>query len=62
MGRERQQLFVVSGQFKTNKAAQNFAIIRLVIDALIKQNKNILQNLHRIANFDPNWATDSLCF
>ena len=48
----------ISGQFKTSKAAQNFAMIRSIIDTLIKQNKNILQNLHRIANFDFNWATD----
>ena len=39
----------ISGQFKTNKAVQNFAMIRSVIDTLIKQNKNILQNLNRIA-------------
>ena len=62
MGREKQQLFIflfmVLRQFKTNKTDQNFAMIRSVIDTLIKQNKNILQNLNCIANFEPNWATD----
>ena len=43
---------------KDNEAVQNFAMIRSVIDTLIKQNKNILQNLHCIANLEANWATD----
>lgn len=41
----------ISGQFKTDSAAQNFAIIRSVIDTMIKNNRNILNGLASIAKF-----------
>ena len=39
----------ISGQFKTSKAAQNFAIIRSVIDTTIKNSCDVLQELITIA-------------
>jgi len=47
-----------STQFKTNKAAQNFAMIRPVIDTTIKNGNNVLQTLNFIANFDRQFITD----
>ena len=41
----------ISGQFKTNKAAQNFAKIRSVIDTTVKNKMNVLKALATIANF-----------
>ena len=41
----------ISGQFKTSKAAQNFAVIRSVIDTTIKNSCNVLQALIVIAKF-----------
>ena len=41
----------ISGQFKTVCAAQNFAIIRSVIDTMLKNNRNILNGLATIAKF-----------
>lgn len=43
----------VSGQFKTFDGAQSFAIIRSVIDTLIKQNLDILGSLTNIPNLVP---------
>jgi len=42
----------ISGQFKTIVAAQNFAMIRSVIDTTYKNNQNILDGLYNIANFE----------
>lgn len=42
----------ISGQFRSMKGAQDFAIIRSIIDTLNKRNLNIFQNLQLIANFD----------
>jgi transposase len=44
----------VSGQFKTEKGAHQFAVIRSVIDTLIKQNKNVHEGLAHIASFAPS--------
>ncbi len=41
----------VSGQFKIEKAAQNFAKIRSVIDTTIKNGTNVLESLTLIAKF-----------
>lgn len=48
----------ISGQFKSNKTAQNFAKIRSVIDTTIKNGMNVLQALMLIANFEQNIDTD----
>jgi transposase len=48
----------ISGQFKTNKAAQNFAKIRSVIDTSIKNRCNVLQALITIAKFSNQIVTD----
>ena len=48
----------ISGQFKTSKAAQNFAVIRSVIDTTIKNSCNVLQALIVIAKFGNQIATD----
>jgi len=42
----------ISGQFKVEKAAQNFAKIRSVIDTTIKNQLNVLQALTLIAKFE----------
>jgi transposase len=42
----------ISGQFKINKAAQNFAKIRSVIDTTIKNGLNVLDGLYLISKFD----------
>lgn len=42
----------VSGQFKIEKAAQNFAKIRSVIDTTIKNGTNVLESLTLIAKFE----------
>lgn len=39
----------ISGQFKTEKAAQNFAMIRSVIDTTIKNGMNVLEAMNLIA-------------
>jgi transposase len=41
----------ISGQFKTASAAHNFAIIRSVIDTILKNNQNVLKGLATIAKF-----------
>lgn len=43
----------ISGQFKTTRAAQNFAQIRSVIDTTIKNGLNVLEALTLIAKLDP---------
>jgi transposase len=43
----------VSGQFKSIENAQTFAVIRSVIDTLIKNNQPVLPSLNIIANFSP---------
>lgn len=42
----------VSGQFKTPKGADNYAIIRSIIHTIIKQGKNVHQGLAQIASLD----------
>lgn len=41
----------ISGQFKTSKAAQNFAIIRSIIDTTRKNNQNVIDGLLAIAKY-----------
>lgn len=43
----------VSGQFKTPEGATRYAIIRSVIDTLIKQNQNVHEGLAQIAALSP---------
>ena len=43
----------ISGQFKSEAAAQNFAKIRSVIDTTIKNGMNVLEALILIAKFEP---------
>ena len=40
----------ISGQFKILSAAENFAILRSIIDTAIKNNQNVLQTLNVIAD------------
>jgi len=42
----------ISGQFRSMNGANNFAIIRSVIDTLNKRNLNVFHNLQLIANFN----------
>jgi len=42
----------ISGQFKVEQAAQNFAMIRSVIDTAIKNGLNVLQALVIVAKFE----------
>lgn len=42
----------ISGQFKTEKAAQNFAKIRSIIDTIVKSRGNVVQALSLIAKFE----------
>lgn len=42
----------ISGQFKTERTAQNFAKIRSVIDTTLKNQQNVLQALRLIAKFE----------
>ena len=48
----------ISGQFKVEQAAQNFAKIRSIIDTTIKNGLNILQALTIVAKFEFNLLTD----
>ncbi len=41
----------ISGQFKTLQSANVFAVIRSIIDTSIKNEKNVLYALHKIATF-----------
>lgn len=43
----------ISGQFKVDKSAKNFAQIRSVIDTTIKNGLNVLDGLHSIATLVP---------
>lgn len=43
----------VSGQFKTPAGAHTYAMIRSIIDTSIKQNKNVHEELARIARLPP---------
>ena len=43
----------ISGQFKTEKAARNFAMIRSVIDTTIKNGMGVLEALALIAKLQP---------
>jgi transposase len=42
----------ISGQFKVEQAAKNFAILRSVIDTTIKNGLNVLEAFVLIAKFD----------
>ncbi|MCF6307542.1 MAG: IS66 family transposase, partial [Flavobacteriaceae bacterium] len=42
----------ISGQFKIQKSAKNFAKIRSVIDTTIKNGMNVLESLSLIAKFE----------
>jgi len=44
----------ISGQFKIFSAAENFAILRSIIDTAIKNNQNVLQALNVIAAYKRN--------
>lgn len=48
----------ISGQFKIEKAAQNFAKIRSVIDTTIKNGLNVIESLAIIAKLQSNLQTD----
>ena len=48
----------ISGQFKVEQAAQNFAKIRSVIDTTIKNGLNVLQALAIVAKFEFDLQTD----
>jgi len=39
----------ISGQFKSTRGAEDFCVIRSVIDTLIKRSENVLQNLTHIS-------------
>ncbi len=41
----------ISGQFRSQQGARDFAIIRSIIDTLVKRSENVFQNLQIIANF-----------
>jgi len=44
----------ISGQFKIFSAAENFAILRSIIDTAIKKNQNVLKALNVIADYKRN--------
>ncbi|GGW42124.1 hypothetical protein GCM10007383_28530 [Arenibacter certesii] len=48
----------ISGQFKNQRTAQNFAKIRSVIDTTIKNDMNVLEALTLIAKLQPRLQTD----
>ena len=43
----------ISGQFKSEKGAENFCVIRSIVDTLIKKSQNVLENLNLIAILQP---------
>lgn len=43
----------ISGQFKSSRGAAQFAIIRSVIDTILKNGSNVFDTLLLIPNFDP---------
>jgi len=44
----------ISGQFKILYAAENFAILRSIIDTAIKNGQNVLFALNTVANYKSN--------
>ena len=44
----------ISGQFKILSAAENFAILRSIIDTAIKNNRNVVEALNAIADYKIN--------
>src|SRR5690606_8413144 len=44
----------ISGQFKILSAAENFAILRSIIDTAIKNNQNVLQAFSVVADYKAN--------
>ena len=44
----------ISGQFKILSVAENFAILRSIIDTAIKNNQSVLQVLSVIADYKTN--------
>ncbi|MBW6481353.1 MAG: IS66 family transposase [Bacteroidales bacterium] len=44
----------ISGQFKILSAAENFAILRSIIDTAIKNNRNVVETLNVIADYKTN--------
>jgi len=44
----------ISGQFKILSAAENFAILRSIIDTAIKNNRNVVEALNVIADYKRN--------
>ncbi len=43
----------ISGQFKSVRGADDFCVIRSVVDTLIKQSENVMENLNLIAKLVP---------
>lgn len=43
----------ISGQFKSQRGAEDFCVIRSVVDTLIKQAQNVLKNLSHISQLVP---------
>jgi transposase len=43
----------ISGQFKSGRGADDFCVIRSVVDTLIKRSQNILENMTLIAKLEP---------
>ncbi|RZS96795.1 transposase [Cecembia calidifontis] len=43
----------ISGQFKSDIGAENFCVIRSVVDTLIKRSEKVLENLNHIARLQP---------
>jgi len=44
----------ISGQFKILSVAENFAILRSIINTSIKINQNVLQDFNVIADYKTN--------
>lgn len=43
----------ISGQFKSSQGAEDFCVIRSIIDTLIKRSQNVLENLTHISRLVP---------
>jgi hypothetical protein len=43
----------ISGQFKSVRGADDFCVIRSVVDTFIKQSENVMENLNLIAKLVP---------
>ncbi len=50
----------ISGQFKILTAAENFAIPMSIIDTAIKNNQNVVEALHVIADYKGNLMVISI--